>query len=279
MYPPPHPYPPTPASTARRWWQHPALIIGALIVFPPGGIALAWTSQWSQAKKIIATVLAGLWFLTPFLGDPPKDDKADAKPTTVQSVTASPTPSVSASPTATAAKAPQMPNVVGNSYGDAMEALEKAGINEADVSLDDVYLDIDAPTHSKAAEDGDWRVCFQTPGKGTTVKEATTIRLDLGQWSDADLVQKCPTAKGTTYKIPANDPAYNSDDNTDTSDSGSSSSGSSSSGGSSSDSGGSGSVYYKNCTAVRAAGAAPIHRGDPGYGRHLDRDGDGVACE
>ncbi|WP_443062645.1 excalibur calcium-binding domain-containing protein [Streptomyces sp. NBC_00390] len=34
-----------------------------------------------------------------------------------------------------------------------------------------------------------------------------------------------------------------------------------------------------NCTAVRAAGAAPIRTGDPGYGRHLDRDGDGVACE
>ncbi|WP_405662966.1 excalibur calcium-binding domain-containing protein [Streptomyces sp. NBC_01166] len=38
-------------------------------------------------------------------------------------------------------------------------------------------------------------------------------------------------------------------------------------------------VSYANCTAVRAAGAAPIHRGDPGYGSHLDRDGDGVACE
>jgi Excalibur calcium-binding domain/Protein of unknown function (DUF1524) len=38
-------------------------------------------------------------------------------------------------------------------------------------------------------------------------------------------------------------------------------------------------VYYKNCDAVRAAGAAPIHRGDPGYARHLDRDGDGVGCE
>ena len=38
-------------------------------------------------------------------------------------------------------------------------------------------------------------------------------------------------------------------------------------------------VYYKNCTAVRAAGADPIRRGDPGYGKHLDRDGDGVGCE
>ena len=39
------------------------------------------------------------------------------------------------------------------------------------------------------------------------------------------------------------------------------------------------SVYYANCTAVRAAGAAPILRGQPGYSRKLDRDGDGIACE
>lgn len=38
-------------------------------------------------------------------------------------------------------------------------------------------------------------------------------------------------------------------------------------------------VYYKNCSAVKAAGAAPIHTGDPGYSRKLDRDGDGIACE
>ncbi len=39
------------------------------------------------------------------------------------------------------------------------------------------------------------------------------------------------------------------------------------------------SVYYANCTAVRAAGAAPIRRGEPGYASHLDRDGDGIACD
>lgn len=37
--------------------------------------------------------------------------------------------------------------------------------------------------------------------------------------------------------------------------------------------------YPKNCHDVRAAGAAPLHIGQPGYGQHLDRDGDGVACE
>jgi hypothetical protein len=38
-------------------------------------------------------------------------------------------------------------------------------------------------------------------------------------------------------------------------------------------------VSYRNCDAVRAAGAAPIRRGDPGYAAHLDREGDGVGCE
>lgn len=38
-------------------------------------------------------------------------------------------------------------------------------------------------------------------------------------------------------------------------------------------------VYFRNCSAARAAGAAPIYAGEPGYSRKLDRDGDGVACE
>lgn len=36
---------------------------------------------------------------------------------------------------------------------------------------------------------------------------------------------------------------------------------------------------FANCAAARAAGAAPVRRGDPGYGPHLDRDNDGVGCE
>lgn len=42
---------------------------------------------------------------------------------------------------------------------------------------------------------------------------------------------------------------------------------------------GGGSAYYANCDAARAAGAAPLSRGDPGYRAGLDRDGDGTACE
>jgi hypothetical protein len=39
------------------------------------------------------------------------------------------------------------------------------------------------------------------------------------------------------------------------------------------------SAAFANCSEARAAGAAPVRRGDPGYGAHLDRDGDGVGCE
>ena len=35
---------------------------------------------------------------------------------------------------------------------------------------------------------------------------------------------------------------------------------------------------FRSCSEARAAGADPVRKGDPGYGRHLDPDGDGVAC-
>lgn len=38
-------------------------------------------------------------------------------------------------------------------------------------------------------------------------------------------------------------------------------------------------AYYASCADARAAGAAPLYAGEPGYRAGLDRDGDGVACE
>lgn len=38
-------------------------------------------------------------------------------------------------------------------------------------------------------------------------------------------------------------------------------------------------VYYPNCAAARAAGAAPVYSGTPGYGTHLDKDRDGIGCD
>lgn len=38
-------------------------------------------------------------------------------------------------------------------------------------------------------------------------------------------------------------------------------------------------TYYDNCSEARAAGAAPMYQGEPGYASHLDRDNDGIACD
>ncbi|RJT78118.1 DUF1524 domain-containing protein [Arthrobacter cheniae] len=37
--------------------------------------------------------------------------------------------------------------------------------------------------------------------------------------------------------------------------------------------------YYANCDAVRAAGAAPIYAGTPGFQPKFDRDNDGIGCD
>jgi hypothetical protein len=38
-------------------------------------------------------------------------------------------------------------------------------------------------------------------------------------------------------------------------------------------------IYFSNCSEARAAGAAPVYSGSPGYASHLDRDSDGIGCE
>lgn len=38
-------------------------------------------------------------------------------------------------------------------------------------------------------------------------------------------------------------------------------------------------TYYRSCKELRAAGAAPLRRGQPGYRVEMDGDGDGIACE
>ncbi|GAE95014.1 staphylococcus nuclease domain [Gracilibacillus boraciitolerans JCM 21714] len=38
-------------------------------------------------------------------------------------------------------------------------------------------------------------------------------------------------------------------------------------------------IYFANCSEAHKAGVTPLYEGDPGYGSHMDGDGDGIACE
>ncbi|MGW2019160.1 excalibur calcium-binding domain-containing protein [Streptomyces sp. NPDC001927] len=273
MYPnqPAQPYPnpygtQVPPPVRRRWWQHPALVIAALVVLPPAGIALAWLSPWSGPKKILATALSGIWFLLPFFGDPPAEKKDDdAKAKTVASASPTPPPTaVSPSPTPSPSADVVMPNVVGKAFSDAEAAVE--ALIDGELRAGSAYTDVSLP-----ADHATWIVCFQGPAAGARLVPATAD-------PNVDLVAPgttCPATTGTVLRptqspkatpkptvspkpkpqpvrtTPAPEPTRDEPDN----------------------------VYYQNCAAVRAAGADPIHVGEPGYGRHLDRDGDGVGCE
>ncbi|MFF4431088.1 hypothetical protein ACFYZ4_18185 [Streptomyces sp. NPDC001513] len=224
-YPPPY-YPnPQAQAPVRRWWQHPALIISLLVLIPPVGIALAWLSPWSQVKKVVATVLAGLWFLTPFLGDPPKKTAADAKPqpaaTQPVAATATPPAAASTAPTPTKSPDPQMPAVVGKPFREAEKAVED--LIDKELTALSAYNDVELP-----AAYTDWIACFQSPGEGTMLvpKDADTSVHLVAPGT------RCPAEKNTTLRpkptptpTPPPAPTPTPEDDDDTSSGGSSTGG------------------------------------------------------
>lgn len=253
----PAPYAPQP-TRPRAWWQHPALIITALVILPPVGIPLAWVSRWMRRSKIIATALSGLWLLLLIFAPAPDADQktAEAKPspTVTRTATARPSQSPSKTTRPSASVNPvgdsTMPNVVGKSFAEAEKAVEL--LIDGDLSAGSAYTDVDLPRGYDA-----WKVCFQGPEAGSKLSpEYATPSVDL-----VEPGTKCPKDKFTELH-PDPTPTYDSDDGSD-----------------SGDSTGGGYVYYENCDAVRAAGKAPLHRGEPGYRPGLDRDRDGTACD
>ncbi|MFF4168740.1 excalibur calcium-binding domain-containing protein [Streptomyces sp. NPDC001744] len=280
MYPPPHtqPYVPVPPPPPlRRRWQHPALIVVLLVIFPPAGIALTWTTSWRREQKVVVTALSGLWFLLPFLVPSEEKPKGDAKAerpvavtTASPSPTPTPTPTPTPSPTPSKTEVPAMPSLVGGPYAGA-EQLLAAHRGRTYAAYKDVTLPAD-----RAA----WLVCFQRPDAGAPVSSMVPVvyltepgvpcpaspNATLHEPTPTPPPKPRPTPQEPTVapepvrtRAPEPEPEPTRDEDAS--------------------SGGGGNVSYANCAAVRAAGAAPIRRGDPGYSSRLDRDGDGVACE
>ncbi|MFD3329681.1 hypothetical protein [Streptomyces sp. NPDC058701] len=196
MYPPPHPHPYgfTPAPSVRRWWHHPALIVTALVLLPPAGIVLAWTSRWSRGKKIVATVLSGLWFLLFLVTDPPeKPDDAKALPVAAPAATppasSSPAPPSPPSPSPSAPDEPRMPSVVGKSFAEAEKAVQDGG--GTGLSALSAYRDV-----ALATPHADWTVCLQGLSPGSPIAArlaAPTVHL-------AARGTPCPTREGTDLR-------------------------------------------------------------------------------
>ncbi|MER5484182.1 excalibur calcium-binding domain-containing protein [Streptomyces sp. NPDC002812] len=158
---------------------------------------------------------------------------------------------------------PSMPGLIGKTSAEA-EALVKPVLPkpvEARSAYDDVPL---------AADHGQWAVCFQTPAAATPVTGDASVEISLVAPGTP-----CPAAAGASLHppkgsspartpVPSADPGHPKPKQPKSGPT---------------PAPGPKDAAYRNCAEARAAGAAPIRRGQPGYGRHLDRDDDGVACD
>ncbi|MFE6051339.1 excalibur calcium-binding domain-containing protein [Kitasatospora sp. NPDC056446] len=305
---------PSPARTLPPRTPANRLVRAAALLFvPPVAAVWLWRSRrLPKAAKVALTVFCvlGTFYWIGVLTGPPKKDQPvaapAATPTTAATTTpaAAPAPAETPAPTATpvATGTPHpivMPEVGGRTAADARTLLLVAGIATDRVHEVSRYQDLPLP-----AEHAAWTACATELPPGSPLSPATETTLRLVRPGAT-----CPAdGQQALYADERNDPASPTHQGASTgtgtgagtggtgggstgSTGGGTSGGSSgtttggtsggSSGGASGGEGGSGggSAYYKNCTEVKAAGKAPLHRGDPGYRAGLDRDNDGVACE
>lgn len=246
MQQPPYPHPyAAPQPRPRPKWQHPVLIISLLFFLPPVGVLWVWLSRWPRRKKIIATVLSLLWFALMLASDPPPEDKkaapAPKRVATVTKPSASPTRSATPEPSASPSPSPSLSPSPSPEPTPTVSPTPK-------------------PKPLVLPEDRRWTTC-EAAWKGGVPRDSGLTRDEHRGYRSALDADGDGHACGSDHpEEPEAMPTAVDDD-----------AGGGSSGG--------GDAYYSNCAAVRAAGAAPIHRGQPGYRSGLDRDGDGVACD
>ncbi|MGH3981348.1 MAG: exonuclease domain-containing protein [Pseudonocardiaceae bacterium] len=152
-------------------------------------------------------------------------------------------------------------DLVGNNAQLADDELRKLGISDISYASQDADNTFAPPLQN-------WTVTKVEPAPGTAVFTTGTIMITVTKKPEP-VAPVVPPAEPEPEPLPPAAPAPPADssprDSRDLSESTGDSTG--------------GSPYYPNCAAARAAGAAPLHRGDSGYRSGLDRDGDGVACE
>ena len=295
-------------ESKSEWRQHNAVIILALVVFPPVGLAFAYLSNWPHDRKIRGMVLSVVWLLLVVV---------------VAAVVTGPEIGKNA------VNPPEVPNFVGKSLEDAATGATQSGYTN--VSHDA------SPGDETQIVRSNWQVCFQVAnGKNLdfgvvrvgvpcpasdggpipwpkvpdvtqkTFAEAAQILRSVGiknVSATGAYTDNQPTGNMDSWIVCSHDPAAGQDVNGiygnyssvrvtqpgvecpsseyvrlnplpgGTEDDGTSENGSSSPKPDSE------SFYYKNCDAVRDAGKAPLYRGDAGYRAKLDRNKDGVACE
>lgn len=172
---------------------------------------------------------------------------------------------------ATAQTTIEVPDVVGLKGDAAVDALEKAGLTE-----DPTFKDVDGK--ESVWKKSNWSVTAQDPAAGEQVAADREITLTVTHDSAhaeasakasasaaaaAEAAEKAAQEKAAQEaqqaEEAAQEPAQEPEEPAQPAQKPQ--------------------AYYRNCAEAKAAGAAPLYQGDPGYRSALDRDHDGVACE
>ena len=197
-----------------------------------------------------------------------------------------------ASAAATTPAAVEVPDVVGMKGDDAADALKKAGLSKGPS-----YTDTDG--EESVRDPGNWSVTAQNPAAGEQVPADQVITLTVNHDSaDAAASASASAAAEAAASAAASASASAAAASAAASASASAAAASASAAAEAAASAAAeqpaqeqpaqepqsepeeqARTYYANCTEAKAAGAAPLYRGEPGYRDKLDRDHDGIACE
>lgn len=157
----------------------------------------------------------------------------------------------------------EVPNVVGSSLPDAIQVLKTEGFGT--VSVTDEH---GATVLNSHYADG-FQVTAQAPGAGIKAKVSKGVSLTVRATSaPASLVSHKPTPSTSPSPTPSSSPSSIPTPSPEPTPEPPAQPEPAPQ-----------QAYYSSCREAKAAGAAPLYRGDPGYRSGLDRDGDGVACE
>ncbi|MFE2289491.1 excalibur calcium-binding domain-containing protein [Streptomyces sp. NPDC059443] len=164
-----------------------------------------------------------------------------------------------APPTPSSIAKPGMPALIGKKDAEA-EVLVK-GLTSKPVEVRSAYVDVPLAT-----DHAQWTVCFQTPAAESPVPDTTSVEISLTAPGTP-----CPEKAGATLhpgKSPSRAPTPTPPQANPKPKSSPTPA-----------PGPKDDVSYKSCAEAKAAGAAPMRRGQPGYDKRLDRDNDGIACD
>ncbi|WP_454930805.1 excalibur calcium-binding domain-containing protein [Actinomyces israelii] len=193
-----------------------------------------------------------------------------------------------ASAAATTPAAVEVPDVVGMKGDDAADALKKAGLSKGPS-----YTDTDG--EESVRDPGNWSVTAQNPAAGEQVPADQVITLTVNHDSaDAAASASASAAAEAAASAAASASASAAAEAAASAAASASASAAAEAAASAaaeqpaqeqpaqepqSEPEEQARTYYANCTEAKAAGAAPLYRGEPGYRDKLDRDHDGIACE